>query len=357
MFEILEQIREKFERLTNQLADPETIKDSEKIKNIAKERSLIEGTYNLYIQFLDIQEKLNELNDLIKDNDHEIANLAKIEKDELMIHFNELEIKIKDALLPRDPADENDIILEIRAGTGGDEASLFAADLFEMYSKFAVSFGWKVTIITSSGSASGGYKEVIADIKGKGAYSKFKFESGVHRVQRIPDTETQGRVHTSAATVAVLPAATDIDIEINWDDVRVDIFHSGGAGGQSVNKVATAVRLTHEPSGFVVTCQDERSQSRNKQKAESVLRARLYEFEREKQHAERASERKSQVGSGGRSEKIRTYNFPQDRITDHRINKSVHGMSKFLSGEIEEIINSLQQIEKEELIKESMNNG
>jgi peptide chain release factor 1 len=357
MYDTLDQIVNKYEQLTSMLADVNIISNSNKLREISKERSLIEHSYNLYIDYKNNKVKLTELVSLEKDDDQEIASLAKEEKDTLQKKLNILESALRESLIPKDPADENDIILEIRAGTGGDEASLFAADLFEMYNKYAINLGWHINIMSKSGSASGGFKEVIAEIKGKGAYSKFKFESGVHRVQRIPDTETQGRIHTSAATVAVLPSATEIDVDINWEDVRVDIFHSGGAGGQSVNKVATAVRLTHEPSGFVVICQDERSQSRNKQKAESVLRARIYEFERQKQHTERASQRKLQVGTGGRSEKIRTYNFPQDRITDHRIKKSIHGMTKFLSGEIEEIVTLLQQLEREELIAYSVSNN
>jgi peptide chain release factor 1 len=353
MNEIFNQIKDKYEELSLSLSDSNIISDSNKMKEIAKQRSAIEETYNLYIQYEELEKKINELDNIDDDSDIDIMQMIKDEKKELTTQFTLLKDALKNSLIPNDPADQNDIILEIRAGTGGNEASLFAADLFTMYSKYALSIGWQVNAISSSGSSSGGYKEIIAEIKGKGAYSKFKYESGVHRVQRIPDTETQGRIHTSAATVAVLSAATNIDVEINWEDVRTDIFHSGGAGGQSVNKVATAVRLTHVPSGFVVICQDERSQSRNKQKAESVLRARLYEFEREKQHNERASERKLQVGTGGRSEKIRTYNFPQDRITDHRIKKTIHGMTKFLAGEIDIIINDLQQLEKKELLENS----
>ena len=245
------------------------------------------------------------------------------------------------ALLPKDAMDERNVIVEIRAGTGGDEASLFAGDLFRMYERFAARQGWTTEILSLTEGTKGGFKEIVAGIKGRGPFARLKFESGVHRVQRVPATEAQGRIHTSTATVAVMPEVDEVDVDLNWNDVRIDIFHSGGAGGQNVNKVATAVRMTHIPTGIVVQCQDERSQAKNRAKAESVLRARIYAMEREKQDAEQASTRKAQVGTGDRAEKIRTYNYPQDRITDHRINLTLHNIPRVMDGDIDPLIDAV----------------
>ena len=262
----------------------------------------------------------------------------------------DLENELKMALLPKDPADEKDVIIEIRAGTGGDEAGLFASDLFRMYQRYAERRNWKTEVLNTSINEAGGYREIVFEVHGRGAYSRMKYESGVHRVQRVPQTETQGRIHTSTATVAVMPEVDEVDVEINWDDVRIDIYHSGGAGGQNVNKVATAVRYTHNPTGIVVTCQDERSQTKNREKAAAILRARLYELERSKQAAEQASLRKAQVGSGDRAEKVRTYNFPQDRITDHRVGLTVHSMPRILDGEIDALIDAVAAEEQARLL-------
>ena len=279
-----------------------------------------------------------------------MRELGRDEEQRLAPELDDLEQQLKVALLPKDPADEKNVIVEIRSGAGGDEAGLFAADLFRMYQRYAERQNWKVEVLNTSAAHSGGFKEITFELNGQGAFSRLKYESGVHRVQRVPETESQGRVHTSTATVAVLPEVDEIDVDIDWNEVRIDIFHSGGAGGQNVNKVATAVRMTHEPTGIVVVCQDERSQAKNRARAESVLRARLYEMEREKREAEESAARRSQVGSGDRAEKIRTYNFPQDRITDHRVSLTIHGMPRVMDGDIDELINAVSADEEARLL-------
>jgi len=270
-----------------------------------------------------------------------MATLVRQEIEGLESRLDNLENELKSSLVRKDPNDDKNIIMEIRAGTGGDEAGLFAADLFRMYTRYAQLKGWNVEIIDANGSGIGGFKEVVLEIRGKGAYSRLKYERGVHRVQRVPVTESSGRIHTSAATVAVLPEAEEVDVEVDPDDLRIDIFHSGGAGGQNVNKVATAVRITHLPTGMVVTCQDERSQLRNKNKAMAVLRARLLDIEQSKQESEMSTQRRSQVGSGDRSEKIRTYNFPQDRVSDHRISLNLHNLPRIMEGDLDQLIDAL----------------
>ncbi len=282
-------------------------------------------------------------------NDHldpEMTAMVKEEIRSLQEKRDRLNEEIKEALIPKDPNDERDVIMEIRAGTGGDEAAIFAADLFRMYTRYAQGKRWATDIISVSEGADGGYKEIVFEVKGKGAYSCLKYERGVHRVQRVPVTEASGRIHTSTATVAVLPEADEVDIDINPEDLRVDIFHSSGAGGQNVNKVATAVRLTHIPTGTVVVCQDERSQLRNRQKAMMVLRSRLLDAERQKKEQEIVEERRSQVGSGERAEKIRTYNYPQDRVTDHRIGQNFHNLPGIMEGDIDDIIDALAANER-----------
>ena len=283
-----------------------------------------------------------------KSTDKELKEMAEIELEDMKSKMIELETKIKIFMLPKDEADEKNAIIEIRAGTGGLEASLFAGDLYEMYQKVAISNGWKTELITISPSDAGGYKEVVFSVSGKNVFSKLKFESGVHRVQRVPKTETQGRVHTSAATVAVLPEAEDIDVKIDDNDLRIDVFRSSGPGGQSVNTTDSAVRVTHLPSGIVISQQDEKSQHKNKAKALKILRSKLYDYERSKLERERSSNRKSQIGSGDRSERIRTYNFPQGRVTDHRINLTLHKLSDFLSGDIFSEISDALQIQYQE---------
>ena len=314
----------------------------------SKEYSDLNEIINQAQKYLNFEKNKKDLEKLIEDtnSDKEIKEIARIELDQL-IKDNELnEKKIKLFLLPKDDADSKNAIIEIRAGTGGLEASLFASDLFKMYEKVSHKKKWNLEVISISKSEAGGLKEVIANIKGKNIYSLLKYESGVHRVQRVPKTESQGRIHTSTATVAVLPKSEEIDIEIKDDDIRTDVFHSGGAGGQNVNKVATAIRLTHNPSGIVVACQNERSQLQNKVQAMEILKSKLWDLELKKQHDEISKTRKSQVGSGGRSEKVRTYNYPQSRITDHRINVTVHNLSEFMDGLIDELIEPLMKNEQ-----------
>jgi peptide chain release factor 1 len=286
--------------------------------------------------------------------DAEMAAMAKEEAHQLEEKRDRLQEELKLALLPKDPNDEKNIIMEIRAGAGGDEAAIFAAELFRMYSRYAQNRRWNVDVISSSESIGGGIKEIILEISGKGVFSRLKYERGVHRVQRVPVTESSGRIHTSTATIAVLPEAEEVDLEIDPSDLRVDIFHSGGAGGQNVNKVATAVRLTHFPTGMVVICQDERSQLRNRQKAMAVLRSRLLDMETTKQQQEMSSMRRSQVGSGERSEKIRTYNFPQDRLSDHRIGLTLHSLPRIMQGELDEMIDALASDEQSKMLQEQL---
>ena len=341
MLEKFDELELRFEELTLQLADPEVISDRHRLEEIARERSNLGEIVELYRKYQQSSSDLEEARILSNDSDAEISELAHEEKNRLEEEIEELDQELKFALLPKDPADERNVIVEIRSGTGGDEAGLFAADLFRMYQRYAERRTWKVEILNTSSAHSGGFKEITFELNGHGAYSRLKYESGVHRVQRVPETESQGRIHTSTATVAVLPEVDEIDIDIDWNEVRIDIFHSGGAGGQNVNKVATAVRMTHEPSGIVVVCQDERSQAKNRARAESVLRSRLYYLEQEKQQSEEAAARKLQVGGGARAEKIRTYNFPQDRITDHRISLTVNSIDKVMDGEIDGIIEAV----------------
>ena len=321
----------------------------------SKEYSNLNEIIKFALEYLGFEKSKGDLEKIISDNnsDDEMVNLAKVELDELGKKYNENELKLKIFLLPKDEADTKNAIIEIRAGTGGLEASLFASDLFKMYEKVSQKKKWSLEIISISKSDAGGLKEVIASIKGRNIYSSLKYESGVHRVQRVPDTETQGRVHTSAATVAVLPEAEEVDIKIEEKDLRVDVFRSSGPGGQSVNTTDSAVRITHIPTGIVVSQQDEKSQIRNKEKGLKILRSRIYEFERNKRDEERAKDRKSKIGSGDRSERIRTYNFPQGRVTDHRINLTLHKLEEFMEGEIfDEMIDNLSlQAQEEELKK------
>ena len=351
MLERLAEIEARYEELTQLLADPEVVADHRRLQQLARERSRIEHIVELYRHFRESQQALEDARQLGRDGDEEERELGREEEQRLAPELERLEQELKLALLPQDPADEKDVIVEIRAGTGGDEAALFAADLFRMYQRYAERLRWRTEVINTSEASAGGYKEIVFELRGQGAYSRMKHESGVHRVQRVPETESQGRIHTSTATVAVLPEVDEVEVDIDWSEVRVDIFHSGGAGGQNVNKVATAVRLTHEPTSTVVVCQDERSQAKNRAKAEAVLRARLYQMEREKADAEQADQRRSQVGAAARSEKIRTYNFPQDRITDHRVNLTVHNMARILDGKIDDLIDAVALDEQARLLQ------
>jgi peptide chain release factor 1 len=342
MFERLDQIEARYEELTQALASPEIIGDSAKYQKTAKAHSEITPIVEKYREFKDLRKGIDESKAVLADEkDAEMRAYAQEELERLEARVGAVEEELKVLLLPKDPNDEKNIILEIRAGTGGDEATLFAAEMFRMYDRFAESQRWKVEVLSTSESSAGGLKEVIALIEGNRVYSRLKYESGVHRVQRVPQTEQQGRVHTSAVTVAVLPEAEDVDIKIDPKDIRIDTFCSSGPGGQSVNTTYSAVRVTHIPTNTVVSCQDEKSQIKNREKAMRVLRSRLYEVEMQKQQEALAKERKSMVGSGDRSEKIRTYNFPQNRVTDHRIGVTIHQLPEFMDGKLQPMIDAL----------------
>jgi len=342
MWDKLEQIERHYQELDQQMSRPEIATDPRKLQALAQEKASIEELVTKYRQYQATSRELEKTRAmLVTKLDEEMSALVKQEIENLETKLDRQLHELKLALIPKDASNERDIIMEIRAGTGGDEASLFAADLFRMYTRYAQSKGWEVDIIDSNESGIGGFKEIIFEIKGKGAFSRLKYERGVHRVQRVPATESSGRIHTSTATVAVLPQADEVEVALNPNELRIDFYHSRGAGGQNVNKVATAVRITHLPTGIVTTCQDERSQLKNRRKAMSVLRARLLDLERRKQEEEITKQRRLQVGTGERAEKIRTYNFPQDRITDHRIGLTLHNLPRILGGELDELVDTL----------------
>ncbi|WP_461611117.1 peptide chain release factor 1 [Cytobacillus kochii] len=342
MFDRLQSVEERYERLNELLSDPEIVNDPKKLREYSKEQSDIQETVDTYREYKEIHEQYTDAKAMLEEKlDAEMRDMVKEEISELAEKVEQLEEKLKILLIPKDPNDDKNVIVEVRGAAGGDEAALFAGDLYRMYSRYAEVQGWKIDVIEASSTGVGGYKEIIFMVNGNGAYSKLKYENGAHRVQRVPETESGGRIHTSTATVAVLPEAEEVEIELHDKDIRVDTFASSGPGGQSVNTTMSAVRLTHLPTGTVVSCQDEKSQIKNKEKAMKVLRARVYDkFQREAQ-AEYDQQRKSAVGTGDRSERIRTYNFPQNRVTDHRIGLTIQKLDQILHGKIDEIIDAL----------------
>ena len=343
MLQELEDIKEKYRQLTLSLSDPALVSDPQKVKKIAKERSYLEPLVKKYEAYEKITKDIKESEEILTDPDSEseLKTLAEEELKMLQERHGQIEEELRIMLLPKDPNDEKNVLLEIRAGAGGDEASLFAQDLSRMYSRYAEKNGWKIEVLNTSHSPIGGFKEIIVNIRGERVYSHFKYESGVHRVQRVPQTEASGRIHTSTVTVAVLPEADEVDVRLDPKDLKIEAFGASGPGGQSVNRNYTAIRVTHKPSGLVVSCQDEKSQHRNKDKALRILRSRLLNIVQREQHEKIAKDRKAQVGTGERSEKIRTYNFPQSRVTDHRLNLSLHKLESVLDGNIDEIVSAL----------------
>ena len=342
MFDKLGVLEEKFEDLNMRVSDPEIISDQSTWQKLMKEVSDLEPIVSKYREYKQTKEDIEAAKEILEtSSDEEFRELAKMELSEKEADMETIQSEMKILMLPKDPNDDKNVIVEIRGGAGGDEAALFAGVLFRMYSMYASARRWKVELLSSNETGIGGYKEVVFMINGKGAYSRLKFESGVHRVQRVPDTESSGRIHTSTATVAVLPEVEDVEVELNMNDVRVDVFRSSGNGGQSVNTTDSAVRLTHAPTGIVISMQDEKSQLKNKEKAFKILRAKLYDIELEKSQKAMAQERKSQVGTGDRSERIRTYNYPQGRVSDHRINMTLYKLDQFVNGDMDEMIDAL----------------
>jgi peptide chain release factor 1 len=341
MLNKLEEVADRFREVEGLLSDPTVVNDQARYRALTKEHAFLADVVNCYAKYCRIREEIAGSQELLKDPDADVREMANAEVAELEAEQAELEAQLKVMLLPRDPNDLRNVIIEVRAGTGGDEAALFAGDLFRMYCRYADRQGWKVELLSTAEAEAGGYKEVIALISGKGVFSRFKYESGTHRVQRVPETEAQGRIHTSACTVAVLPEADDVEVDIDPSDLRIDLYRASGAGGQHVNKTESAVRITHIPSGVVVSCQDEKSQHKNKAKAMKVLQSRLLDAMQAEQHAKMAADRKSQVGSGDRSGRIRTYNFPQGRCTDHRVGLTLYKLEAIMQGDLDEIIDTL----------------
>ena len=349
MFDKLEEVEKRYEELTKMISDPEVISNQTEWQKLMKEHASIEDVVKKYREYKKTEQTMNEAKEMMEDK--ELKELAEAEYYESKEKLPKIEEELKVLLIPKDPDDDKNIICEIRGGAGGEEAALFAGTLFRMYSMYAERKHWKLDVLNENETELGGYKEISFMITGKGVYSRLKFESGVHRVQRVPDTESSGRIHTSTATVAVLPVVEDVEIEVNPADIKMEVFRASGAGGQHINKTSSAVRLIHEPTGIVVECQTERSQFQNREYAMKMLRTKLYEIEKEKQDSEVANARKTQVGSGDRSEKIRTYNYPQGRITDHRIGMSIYQMENFLNGDLDEMIDNLIAADRAEKLK------
>ena len=358
MFSRLDIFDKRYNELEKRMYDPDVVSDPDVYRKVMQEYAQIEPVVKKYREYKAAQQTIDDSLMILEDSDSddELRELAASELDEAKRSLPALEEELKILLLPKDPNDERNVIVEIRGGTGGEESSLFAYDLFRMYSMYAERRGYKIEVVSLNETGLGGYKEVSFIVSGAGAYSRFKFESGTHRVQRVPQTESSGRIHTSAATVAVLPEADDVEVDINPNDLEIDTFRSSGAGGQHINKTSSAIRITHKPTGLVVECQDERSQYKNKDKAMKVLKSRLLKMEQDKQNEAIASDRRSQVGSGDRSEKIRTYNYPQSRVTDHRIGLTLYKLDEIMNGDLDEIIDALVTAQRAEQLKEQMNN-
>lgn len=350
----LEPVINRYHEIEESMADPEIAASFERVQELARERASLENLVNIGIKYKELVDEIEDLQSLVREgSEPELVLMAKEEMEEAQAKLEDLTQSLRLALLPKNPNDERDVIIEIRAGTGGAEAGIFAADLYRAYSRYAVNQGWKVEVMDSNATEVGGFNKIAFEIQGKGVFSRMKFESGVHRVQRIPNTETQGRIHTSTATVVVLPVVDEVEVKIDPNDLRIDIFHAGGHGGQNVNKVATAVRIVHQPSGLTVVCQDERSQFKNKQRAMNMLRSRLFEAEQNRKDAEMSETRRSQVSGAERSEKIRTYNYPQDRVTDHRSNANFHDIPRLMDGGLDDMFDQLSAWEEERLLGEA----
>ena len=349
----LSELERRYNELDHVMSDPAVATDRTKLMEYGRERAELDGIVTAYREYRVIERQIAEAQEMVSEGDRDLAEMVQEELRSLKTQQENLVAGLRSMLVPKDPNDDKNVIVEVRAGTGGDEAALFASDLFRMYTRYAERQRWKVEILSSTETDGGGFREVIFEVSGKGAYSHLRYESGVHRVQRVPTTESQGRIHTSTASVAVLPEAEEVDIQINDNDLRIDVYRSTGHGGQSVNTTDSAVRLTHLPTGIVVTCQDEKSQLKNKLKAMTVLRTRLYEIEQTRMSQERGDERRSQIGTGERSEKIRTYNFPQDRITDHRIKLNVSNIPAVLDGMIDQLVSELRSVDEAERLRDA----
>ncbi|QKY70489.1 peptide chain release factor 1 [Lentibacillus sp. CBA3610] len=353
MLDRLQSLEERYDKLNELLSDPDVISDTKKLREYSKEQSDLEEVVQTYRTYKDVEKQLKDAKEMLEDeSDDDMQEMAKAEIEDLSEKEQELEENLRILLLPKDPNDDKNVFMEIRGAAGGDEAALFAGDLYRMYSKYAETHGWKIDVVEATSTGVGGYKEIIFMVKGTGAYSKLKYENGAHRVQRVPETESGGRIHTSTATVAVLPEAEDVEVDINEKDIRMDTFASSGPGGQSVNTTMSAVRLTHDPTGIVVSCQDEKSQIKNREKAMKVLRARIYDKFQQEAQAEIDENRKSAVGTGDRSERIRTYNFPQTRVTDHRIGLTIQKLDQVMEGKLDEFIDALLLEEQTQKLEE-----